>query len=489
MKKWIIFFGLIIAFVLVTVSCSNNNDSTDKENSSNANLTVSEKTNKFIINCVQNMYLWESETDWTKYNNKNTFSSYSNHFTLFDEFIYKDDGWSMLTDDIASLKEQFSGVTTTYGFDLIFYRFNNEDSYFAIVLYNYPGSPAEKAGLKRGDIILKINGKNITAANYTDLFYSNSISIQTGKDEGSFIDLNPGSITMSAVEMYEDPINKATIIEKGDYKIGYLCYTDYLIASEPDLYSIFSDFKNKGVTDVVLDLRYNGGGHAQTAQKISSVLAPSSVVNRKSVYLSHKWNDLWTSIQDEDDLNIYFDSTLPVNMDLKNLYVLTSDGTASASEATIIGLKPYLDVTLIGEMTSGKYCGGYLMSPEDYYEMFTESGINRNYYFSFSNWGMYIMIYRYSNKDGYPSFVTGLPADISAEEDHFDLKPFGDETDPLLGRAIEKITGVTYVKPYSSSKNMMKYKIAPEMRQKRVLESKLIDEGAFQKYKLQLINK
>ena len=489
MKKGIVFFSLLSVFALIAFSCNDDKGIGGNEKPSDATLTVSEKTNKFIINCVQNMYLWESETDWNKYNNTNTFSSYSDHFTLFNKFIYKDDGWSMLTDNIASLKEQFSGVATTYGFNLIFYKFADSNNYFAIVLYNYPGSPAEKAGLKRGDIILKIDGSSITASNYMALYDSNSISIQKGKFEGQYIVDSPGLISMSAVEMYENPINKAIIIEKGTHKIGYLCYTEYLINSEPDLYSVFSDFKSKGVTDVVLDLRYNGGGHAQTSQKISSVLAPSSVVKEKNIFLTHKWNDLWTSIQDEDDLNVYFDGTLPINMDLKSLCVLTTENTASASEATIIGLKPYLDVTLIGEMTSGKYCGGYLMDPEDYYEMFRENGINRNYYLDFVNWGMYIMIYRYSNKDGYPKFITGIPADIDAEEDYFDLKPFGDETDPLLGRAIEKITGVTYVKPYSSTKNLLEYKIVPEMGQKRVLDNKFIDGDAVRKYKLQLINK
>ena len=489
MKKSIVYFCLLSVLMIMTVSCTDKNENNGSENPSVHDLTTSERINKFIVNCVHSMYLWESETDWTKYNNKNTFSSYSNHDALFNEFIYKDDGWSMLTDDIASLKEEFSGVTTTYGYNLMIFKFSNENSYFAVVMFNYPGSPSEKAGLKRGDIILTINGSKITESNYLDLYYSRSIAIKTGRLEDQYIVENSGSINMSAVEMYLNPINKASVIVKGDHKIGYLCYTDYVNTSENDLYSVFSDFKNKGVTDVVLDLRYNGGGHAQTAQRLSSVLAPSSAVNGKSVYLSHKWNDLWTSLQDADDLNVYFDPTLPVNMNLKNLYVLTSDRSASATEATIIGLMPYLDITLIGETTSGKYCGGYLLAPEDYYDIFPESGINKNYYSSYNNWGMYIMIYRYSNKNGYPTFVTGIPPNISVSEDYFDLKPFGDETDPLLGHAIEKITGVRYVQTYSSKRNLSQYKIVPEMGQKRVWDNRLVDEDAFMNYKLQLINR
>ena len=484
MKKVIYYFSLLSVLISFTVSCNNN-----EPDSSVKDLVTSERINKFVVNCVQHMYLWESETDWTMYDNKNTFSSYSDHYKLFEKFINKDDRWSMLTDDIVSLKEEFSGVTTTYGYYLKIYKFKNENSYYALVMFNYPGSPSERAGFKRGDIILKINGQKITESNYLDLYYSRSITIQKGKDDDNLITEIPGSITMTATEMYLNPIHKASVIVKGAHKIGYLCYTDYINTSEKDLYVVFADFKSKGVTDVVLDLRYNGGGHSQTAQRLSSVLAPSAVVKGKSIYLSQKWNDLWISLLDADDLNVYFDATLPVNMDLKKLYVLTSKNSASASEATIIGLKPYMDIIQIGETTSGKYCGGYLLAPDDYYEMFPERGINRNYFSDFNNWGMYIMIYRYSNKDGYPTFYTGIPPDITVSENEFDLKPLGDESDPLLGRAIEKITGVPYIQTYSSKRSRIQYQAIPEMSQKRVWDNRLIDEDALAKYKLRQINK
>ena len=322
MKKGMCFFSILSVFMLFTFSCNNNNDLESDD------LGTSGRINKFVVNCVQNMYLWESETDWTKYDDMNVFNSYSDHYKLFDEFIYKDDRWSELTDDIESLKAEFSGVTTTYGYYLKIYKFSNENSYFAVVMFNYPGSPSEKAGFKRGDIILKINGDKITLSNYMDLYNSRSITIQKGKDDGKVISEIPGTISMSATEMYLDPIHKASVIVKGAHKIGYFCYTDYINTSEKDLYAVFSDFKNKGVTDVVLDLRYNGGGHSQTAQRLSSVLAPWSVVRGKSIYLSRRWNDLWTSLQDDDELNMYFDASLPVNMDLKKLYVLTSKNSA-----------------------------------------------------------------------------------------------------------------------------------------------------------------
>ena len=141
-----------------------------------------------------------------------------------------------------------------------------------------------------------------------------------------------------------------------------------------------------------------------------------------------------------DDLKEYFVDTLSVNMNLDRLYVLTSGNTASASEATIVGLKPYLDLVQIGGTTSGKYCGGILLSPEDAY-----GANNKNYYTNFSNWGMYIMIYRFYNSTGVSSFTSGLVPTIPVEEDGFDLKPFGDEEDPLLGSALAHMFNKTYV--------------------------------------------
>ena len=472
MGKRNVLLSLLAVFVFAAFSCSDNSDP-GTGRSLEGSLNNSEKINKFIVSCVQKLYLWESETNWGKYNNRNTFAEYTDHFKLFDEFLYKDDKWSMLTKDIDGLTNDFEGVSTTFGYDLIFYKIPNDNSYFAIVLYTYPGTPADLAGIKRGDIIVSFNNNKITQSNYKELFNSASVNLKMGKFEENYIIENE-AIYLASVEMYENPINKYTIIEKGFHKIGYLCYTDYLIKSEPDLIKIFTEFKNRGVTDVVLDLRYNGGGHAQTAQKISSILAPASDVKSKAVYLSRKWNDYMSS---RDELSERFYDTLSVNMDLDRLYVLTSARSASASEATIIGLKPYMDITLIGDTTRGKYCGGYLMSPQDYYGMFPEIGVNKNYYSGYSNWGMYIMIYQYSNKDGFPTFVTGLAPDVLAYEDDFDLKPFGDETDPLLGRAIERITGEGYLETYSSSIDLQKYKVAPEMTRKRALDNKFIDNS------------
>lgn len=479
--KRIAILGLVWAvFVMIVAGCSKNDveDDPASQEPSVSNYNTSERVNKFIVDCVQRMYLWESETDWTLYKNYNTYSepayqgALSNHTALFERFIYQDDGWSTLTDNIDEMESNFGGVSTTYGYNLIFGKYSDANAYFAIVLYVVPDSPAEKVGIQRGDVIQEMNNGYITADNYTDLYYSSSITLGMGKIKGNVIE-NTGTVRMTAVKMYENPILEARVIDKGAHKIGYLCYTGYQMESEPELVEVFKTFKNSAVTDVVLDLRYNGGGYARTSQILSSILAPATAVSRKELYLSHKWNDLWMSVYDDEDVDEYFIDTLSVNMDLKRLYVLTSGSTASASEATIIGLQPYLNVVLVGETTSGKYCGGALMDPKDFYQIFPEKQVTNDYLLNISNWGMYIMIYRYANKNNYPTFTTGLPPQIEVAENHIDLKPLGDESEPLLRAALAEITGEVYTEKRSAQKTVP-VTWHPELRVKRPIEGKLI---------------
>jgi len=429
---------------LITVwGCTKDDDNTTDPN---VVLTDSEKVNQFIVDCVSNLYLWEADTDWTKYSDAETYRSYSDHNELFLKFINKEDRWSFLTDDIEGTQGQFNGVTTTYGLSLIFGRFSNKPtSLFAIVLYVYKGSPADAAGIKRGDIIVGLNGGDLTESNYTDLYYSSTAKLTMGVLKDDAISVSPTPVDLKAVNMYEDPVQHYEVINIGGKKIGYLCYTGYQQQSEGALKSVFADFKSQGVSDVVLDLRYNGGGYAITAQKLASILAPQSVVKSKDVYLSRQWNALYTEYFKNQNTE-YFIDTLNVNMNLNCVYALVTGNTASASEATLIGLKPYMDVVLIGDTTHGKYCGAYLMGVMDFYE----DAVQYKYQ-NISNWGMYIMVYRYANKSGYPTFVGGLPPEVRADEDYFDLKDFGDVTDPLLAVAVERITGVKPLAARSAS--------------------------------------
>lgn len=482
MKRKIRVGVLGIVFLACFIGCSK--DDKDPVNivdeKALSEYTTPERVNKFIVDCTHSMYLWESATDWTQYQDYETYSheayqgDLASHNALFSRFIHEDDQWSQLTEDIEAMKSEFDGISTTYGYRLIFGKFSNEDAYFAIVLYVTPGAPADLAGIRRGDLIVGIDGGFITASNISDLYYSSKVVLHMGEIDGESIREKEDPVFMTAVEMYENPILDYRIIEKGVHKIGYLCYTAYQTRSEEDLVQVFQTFKAERVTDVVLDLRYNGGGYASTSQILASILAPASVVQNEEVYLTHQWNDLWMDVYGEENTT-YFWAGVPVNMDLKRLYVITTSSTASASEATIISLDPYLDIVQIGETTSGKYCGGLLLSPFDYYGLIRQTGVTNDYLLNISNWGMYVMVYKYANKNNYPSFVTGLPPTIQAEEDYFALKSIGAETDPLLGAALEAITGELTVEKRSMRKMQIPSGMSyPDIQLERPTDGKMI---------------
>ncbi|MDR0836128.1 MAG: hypothetical protein LBN11_06075 [Tannerella sp.] len=430
------------------------------------------KVNKFIVDAFDDIYLWVDDIDMNTY--KKTYNQYGNPYDFFEQLRYRDDNWSTLTNDIDGLNDSFSGVETSYGYSLAFFYAYKEDknTIISIVKYVYPDSPADKAGLKRGDILVSMNGNGITVENYRDLVYSSSLSLSRGYYDGSlFVSYNE-SIHITAVKQYNNPIIKDTIIVKGANRIGYLCYSDFLQDSEPELIRVFSNFKNQGVTDVVLDLRYNLGGYVSTAILLSSILAPDAAVKNKDIFQIQIWNNAYTQYYHSkgNDMKEHFTDTLPVNMNLNRLFVLTSDNSASASEATIIALKPYMNLIQIGTKTSGKFCGGGLISPDMIYN-------SSSYYRNIKNWGMYIMYFRYTNKNE-TYFAEGLDPDIKAEETFLDLKPFGDERDPLLGRAIAQITEQEYVEP-RSQQIKPGFNVRKAFSVKKPMDNKLIDNKPF----------
>ncbi|MDR2680957.1 MAG: PDZ domain-containing protein, partial [Tannerella sp.] len=173
------FLYLFATLLFVVTGCFDDKDDVI-QNELAPKLNDSEKINKFIVDCTQELYLWESQTDWKEYSNYDTYRKYSDHYELFGKLIYEEDRWSELTNDIDSWQSSLQGISTTYGYTLIFGKFLNKDAYYAIILFVYPGTPAETAGLKRGDIIVGMNGGDITSSNYTGLYYSSSISLRLG---------------------------------------------------------------------------------------------------------------------------------------------------------------------------------------------------------------------------------------------------------------------------------------------------------------------
>ena len=429
---------------------------------------VTLKVNEFIYEGLRSEYLWENTINW----NAIDFKKEKDSHAFFKRLIYKDDRWTSLTDNAEAWNQGFAGISTTYGFDLRFSYIGQTDELVAIVRYVYPGTPADRAGIRRGDLLLKLNGGPITVKNYADFYDKPTIVVNKGILKDKTLTAEPVGVAMTAVEMYQDPILKDTVINKDGHRVGYLCYSDYTERSTAELTKVFTRFKTAGVTDVVLDLRYNGGGYVSTARALCSILAPEAAMKKKERFLFKLWNEnymsYWKSKGRNDELYETFVDTLGINMNLNRLYILTGKGTASASELTLTGLTPYMDVVQIGDTTHGKFCGGIVLMPK---HLWWDK--DASYYQEIKNWGMYVMIYKFSNKRN-DEFPRGFAPKYVVKEYLLELYPFGDERDPLLGKALELITGKQVAKARSR-------RIQPALRElpidnpNRPLNGKAID--------------
>jgi len=404
---------------------------------------LTQKVNDFILVSMEDVYLWEDylpEID-------NNFEFDSEEY--FYKLLYDEDKWSFITDDIEALEDSFEGVETTFGYSLAFGRFSNTGTLFALVEYVYPDSPASRAGIIRGDIILLLNGGDITDDNYKDLFYGSTISITKGiNNNGSIV--AGSSLSMTSEILNLDPVLITDIIEVNGHKVGYLFYAQFISNYNTSLDDAFQYFKSNGITDLVLDIRYNPGGYISAAQYLCSSIAPQAIVSAENVLVNMQWNSFYQNYWQEkgvyNQIELNFLSTNPANLDLDKVYILTGSGSASASELTITGLDPYMDVILIGDTTYGKYTGSITMKPEDIY-------VDPNYYADFDNWGIQPIVLRYANANGVTDFKDGFAPDFYVYDDLWAGIPLGDPTEPLLDKALEQITGV--IKESSFKKQLL----------------------------------
>jgi len=363
---------------------------------------------------------------------------------FFYDLLYEEDRDSWIVDDYAALKEMFAGIQMTTGMSarpgLI-----SDTRVISIVEYVTPGSPAADAGIKRGDIIHAIDGRSLTVDNYYDLYNQTTATFDFATWDGSWFIPDGRSITLTAIKLNQNPVVYREVIEYEGKKIGYFVYTQFTSGETgewlEELNGVFEEFKTAGVTDVVMDLRYNPGGSLDLSAYIAGTLAPFSAMSGKEVFVRLSWNDLYNDFWKEYDLDedgepdgdesrqllIRFPHS-DLNMNLSRVFFLTTDVTASASESLITGLYPYTEVVHIGDTTYGKCYGSTTI--EDFEEPKRHS------------WAMQPIILQYSNAEGFTGFVDGLAPDIMVRESLLYAKSFGSPNDPLLGAALEEITGV-----------------------------------------------
>lgn len=408
--------------------------------------------NKWVHEYMSALYYWNEELPAYK-------SSYDNPEIYFETLINEEDRFSAIFDDYQEIMNKLNGVTTSdVGFEFELFRESSaNNNVVGIVVYVKPYTQATVLGIKRGDIFRKINDKQMTVDNYSNLintFYdaSSNVKVTFSDYNGSFlIDRNPLSIT-KALNYKEDPVYLDTIYTQGSNKIGYVVYNFFTTDSGDEtmqydlkLNNLIGKFKQENITDLVVDLRYNSGGMITSAIHLASMLVPNLAANKVLTYTEYNQNytDYFNSneFKQQYDINPLIDyfataitaespskrsySIQNVGNNLQRIYFLTGRSTASASEMVINGLKPYIDCVLIGDTTVGKNVGSTLINDEE----------NKK-----NKWAIMPIILKYFNKDHQSDFTNGFAPDYLIADDY--NHSLGDTREALLAKAISQINGV-----------------------------------------------
>lgn len=244
----------------------------------------------------------------------------------------------------------------------------NPNQYAFPIQHVYPDSPADKAGLKRGDIIYEVDGSTLGDSNYQNawyqLNYGSSSSMSVGYRDAINAKAPINTISLAVGSYYENPIACSKVLEvpaelnPSGKKIGYMSYLSFDDAYDNDLVSALSAFAAQGVEEMILDLRLNGGGSVNSSTLLASMMLGEDKVDGVYAYLRrHKDNPYGDDTCYIIKNNPNTQQDLP-NVGINRLWVITTSSTASASEMVIQGLKGLdIPVYLIGLRTEGKNCG------------------------------------------------------------------------------------------------------------------------------------
>jgi C-terminal processing protease CtpA/Prc len=280
-----------------------------------------------------------------------TKENYTDPYTLLEGMRYKDkDKWSFVADYDDFLSEM-QGTFVGHGF-----RIGVDNSGNARIAMIYSQSPLYLEGVRRGWIVRKINGFDIAAillANDSEA-YTNAIGPSTAGVTNTFIFRKPDG-TEVTISSTKQSFTINTVIHYDTLHLssgitGHLVFESFILPSEQELETAFAFFKASGVTDLILDLRYNSGGYLTIAQQLASYIAGDSKANIVFARLSYN-----NKSQSANQSFLFMKSEYPLS--LTRLAVISTRLTASASEAVMNGLAPHINVVSIGDTTLGKPMG------------------------------------------------------------------------------------------------------------------------------------
>ena len=436
MMARILFPALI--FLGVFVSCRNK-EVTPEGNPPNG------EVNRWIYENMKNWYYWNDKLPSVPDTSLNPAVFFGSLLYTYDKQLRPDgDRFSWIQSNADALKASLSGESKSFGMEFRILRYATGSSdVFGLVIYTLPNSPAANAGFKRGDFFTRINGQKLTTSNYSSLAYSTDAkkTFTIGKlDSNNQVVDTEVTREVTPVTIQEDPVYFDTLYTYGSKKIGYLVYNQFIpgpnngntSSYDEKLDNLFGNFKTKGINNLIIDFRYNPGGYVSSATNLASLIGKG--VSGNVVFYKKQYNQVITPDLEKKYGKDFFaekfkTKTQNVGNQLQNLIILVSSNTASASELVINGLRPYMNVQLVGDTTVGKNVGSVTISDDT----------------KRIKWGMQPIVSKSFNSLNQSDYTKGFAPDVHKTEGKI-LYPFGNPNDPLLGEALSRIVGTPVAK-------------------------------------------
>ena len=450
-KKFLV--GIIV--VLVLAACSDGDDSQLFEPTSD-----DVEVQDFMWHAMNEWYFWQQDVPDLaddRFSSDQAYTAFLQATPDPEDFIrsllFSEDRFTFWREDIDDLVNSLSGVSKSNGLQFFTVDLTNDttNNLFLFIRNVVPGSDAFDKGIRRGDVIYQIDGQSLTSNTIDQLLAPDNYTVGLGELDIANRVVNPTSETVSltTVENFQEhPSRLATTLDINGQKIGYLMYQRFNRDFNDELNAAFGQFLADGVTDLVLDMRYNPGGSVNTSRLLASMIYGT---NTSDLYIRQRWNDKWQEQFSSQQLEDFFAdrvrSGVPLNsLELPRVYVLTTERTASASELVINGLTPYVQVIQIGTTSRGKNEFSITLVDDP-------TGVNGPYTFGDgrrinninpnNRWALQPLAGRNENAVGFLDYSAGFTPDFEVVEDVFRLGTFGDPNEPLLAQALELITEVS----------------------------------------------